>query len=1020
MKKKFNSLLSIILSIILCTTVFEMNMINTAEAATETESIGEGEYEMIYNNDRVIVSLGDSYSSGEGIEPFYDDIPGGLLPDAVALENGDIIRSLNGKRVMDLVYSKDWLCHRSKNAWSGMLTLEDYATGQTILMNKKRGTESKAGNWYFAAMSGAVTGNILDTDTVPNEVKDKAKKGTEIPKEYEHRFKLFNKNVATRIITNQTAEYGESNIPINIQHREYVEIEPQLNVFNELNGKKAEYVTITMGGNDIKFAGIVTYAVEDRNIFEYIPCDSLQRLLERIENELFDITFERLEQVYKKISEIAGSQAHIIVAGYPRLISLKANSFAFSHLDAKLLNNLVIDFNVKIHELVKKCQEEGMNISFVPVYSAFGDNVAYSSKNKDEELINRLMAKHPSDIDDSLFPPTSAYSIHPNLKGAKVYAECVQEEIDNNEKKLTVTGKATDMDGNALKNVKVTVKSPDESLIDTVTTSADGDYFYQSYWAWDAWKGQKYQITFEKDGYEPFTVMTTTDKTKGNNITVNVKLVPKLFAVNISGMVTDEKGNPVDGAEIKITGGCKRIKETKTVIAHGVKKQEDFWKIDRTQKDTQTVYTKNGKYTAQFVNYQSDDYSITVEKEDYQTYSDTIRINKNKEGTDVFHDYNITLKDGGMYKAYCEVVKNLIDKCGEGRYSNSTYTNYLTGLSVVRLIDFDGDGQEELLCAYSSGNTTYSNIQEIFCYKNGKAVSIYKGQVSSNRGGVAAPCIEYMICDDHVYFLTESQCGPVYEGKWRDIDGIHNNVVYSFFQNYKEVYNINGQKTTQSGFEAAEKQFYQSGQTYTIQLYTTSTDISTQYYEVGDRVLEETQKTLEKIGYKNDAEWKTAYIKFVESLSTAINSDSNWVEYSLINIDEDDIPELWIIMPYGISGGVLCTYHEGKVIQMEISVYGFSYLERENLFANNYLKQGRYSHAIYTINNGEFLMLHSGRYCEEKNTYIPYTWDDKVLKSKEEYNSNLNKSFDFQRSITPNGKSIKSCDDITQAILNYK
>ena len=51
--------------------------------------------EIEYNaGDRIIVSLGDSYSSGEGIDPFF----GSDLPLAERVNN------------------IDWLCHRSQNA----------------------------------------------------------------------------------------------------------------------------------------------------------------------------------------------------------------------------------------------------------------------------------------------------------------------------------------------------------------------------------------------------------------------------------------------------------------------------------------------------------------------------------------------------------------------------------------------------------------------------------------------------------------------------------------------------------------------------------------------------------------------------------------------------------------------------------------------------------------------------------------------------------------------------------------
>jgi hypothetical protein len=81
-------------------------------------------------SDRIIVSLGDSYSSGEGIEPFYgQDDP-----------------------LSEKVKNEDWLAHRSENAWSGMLTIP----GVTGTMAENFDT-----HWFFAASSGAKTKHLL-------------------------------------------------------------------------------------------------------------------------------------------------------------------------------------------------------------------------------------------------------------------------------------------------------------------------------------------------------------------------------------------------------------------------------------------------------------------------------------------------------------------------------------------------------------------------------------------------------------------------------------------------------------------------------------------------------------------------------------------------------------------------------------------------------------------------------------------------------------------------------------------
>ena len=77
----------------------------------------------------IVVSLGDSYSAGEGIEPFYGQ----------------------GLAVKDKVSNKDWLAHRSEKSWPGQLTVPGL-----------EGTlaDHKGKNWCFAAASGAVTAII--------------------------------------------------------------------------------------------------------------------------------------------------------------------------------------------------------------------------------------------------------------------------------------------------------------------------------------------------------------------------------------------------------------------------------------------------------------------------------------------------------------------------------------------------------------------------------------------------------------------------------------------------------------------------------------------------------------------------------------------------------------------------------------------------------------------------------------------------------------------------------------------
>ncbi|MBR5701418.1 MAG: hypothetical protein IKX47_03040, partial [Oscillospiraceae bacterium] len=68
----------------------------------------------------IVVSLGDSYASGEGVEPFYDQ----KLP------------------IEQRVDSEDWIAHRSENSWAGQLTVP-YLNG-TLADHKDK-------FWYFKA-----------------------------------------------------------------------------------------------------------------------------------------------------------------------------------------------------------------------------------------------------------------------------------------------------------------------------------------------------------------------------------------------------------------------------------------------------------------------------------------------------------------------------------------------------------------------------------------------------------------------------------------------------------------------------------------------------------------------------------------------------------------------------------------------------------------------------------------------------------------------------------------------------
>ena len=54
-------------------------------------------------------------------------------------------------------------------------------------------------------------------------------------------------------------------------------------------------------------------------------------------------------------------------------------------------------------------------------------------------------------------------------------------------------------------------------------------------------------------------------------------------------------------------------------------------------------------------------------------------------------------------KAYLEVINQLILSYGEGIIDRMSFDNggIMSGTAIIRLIDFDGDGKQELYCAYA-------------------------------------------------------------------------------------------------------------------------------------------------------------------------------------------------------------------------------------------------------------------------------------------------------------------------------
>ncbi len=186
------------------------------------------------------VALGDSFSSGEGVEPFFE--PGNN-------------------------------CHRSKVAYSTKVETPGI-TGASLYDQVKAGVLDA--QWGFQACSGATTANVLSTGL----------HGDPLP----------------QLALNRSADTGNANdLPVD---------------------SKTTLVTLTIGGNDMNFVGVLDHCFYSANCTTgaFGGYSSLDAYATAKLTELSG----KLDALYKQIRTQA-FQARVLVLGYPNLFPLTPN-----------------------------------------------------------------------------------------------------------------------------------------------------------------------------------------------------------------------------------------------------------------------------------------------------------------------------------------------------------------------------------------------------------------------------------------------------------------------------------------------------------------------------------------------------------------------------------------------------------------------------------------------------------------------------------------------------------------------
>lgn len=199
--------------------------------------------------------------------------------------------------------------------------------------------------------------------------------------------------------------------------------------------RAARIVTLTIGGNDVRFADVIKTCVEQSfAIWHGNRCSaeglsSAPKLLQKLPAEIQKLQ-AKLEKTYKAVKAAAASGARIYVVGYPDIFPLSAPSGNSCLWDSGL-DHIAIEWLIERQTQLDEVVEEAArrsNVTWVNPNSG-----AHSFINHD------ICSKQSWFIRPENSRPTH-YSFHPTTKGQEELAETL---IANGIKKSFATGTAT-------------------------------------------------------------------------------------------------------------------------------------------------------------------------------------------------------------------------------------------------------------------------------------------------------------------------------------------------------------------------------------------------------------------------------------------------------------------------------------------------------------------------------------------------------------------------------------------------
>ncbi len=197
-----------------------------------------------------------------------------------------------------------------------------------------------------------------------------------------------------------------------------------------------------------------------------------------------------------------------------------------------------------------------------------------------------------------------------------------------------------------------------------------------------------------------------------------------------------------------------------------------------------------------------------------------------------------------------------------------------------------------------------------------------------------------------------------------------------------------------------------------------TTEVPTGYIEATDKTSVVIQE--EPIEKKSD-EWKTAYLNLLES-----KKDTHY-SFSLVYIDSDNVPELYMSGDCEATGDGVYSYKNGAVVEQRLNrIGGGYYIPKSGELYNQNGNMGCYYTSIYKLTDEGFVKTFSGSTTERVESFpdgeyelsYEYTIGDEVV-SEEEFDAAVNSAFDYESSVALYENTV-DYETIKQQLVNYK